>query len=71
MPEINEEQILKALCSVKDGKDDIVSANMISGIQIKDGHVAFAIEVDPDRGSQMEPLHYIHLHEHNYHLESV
>ena len=29
---------------------------MISGLQIKDGHVAFAIEVDPTRGSQMEPL---------------
>ena len=56
MPEINEEQILKALSSVKDEKVDIVSANMISGIQIKDGHVAFAIEVDPERGSQMEPL---------------
>ena len=56
MPAIKEEQILQALGSVRDGEQDIVSAGMISGLQIKDGHVAFAIEVEPDRGNQMEPL---------------
>ena len=56
MSAINEEQILNALGAIKDEDDDIVSAGMISGLQIKDGHVAFAIEVDPTRGSQMEPL---------------
>jgi len=56
MSVINEELILNALGLIKDGEDDIVSAGMISGLQIKDGHVAFAIEVDPARGSQMEPL---------------
>jgi ATP-binding protein involved in chromosome partitioning len=56
MSVIKEEQVLNALGSIKDGKEDIVSAGMISGLQIKDGHVAFAIEVDPARGSQMEPL---------------
>ncbi len=56
MSAINEQQILDALKVVKDGENDIVSSNMISGLQIKDGHVAFAIEVDPSRGPQMEPL---------------
>jgi len=56
MSAINEEQILTALGAIKDGDKDIVSAGMISGLQIKDGHVAFAIDVDPARGSQMEPL---------------
>ena len=56
MPVVNEEQILEVLGTIKDGDKDIVSAGMISGLQIKDGHVAFAIEVDPERGNQMEPL---------------
>ena len=58
MTEIIEQQILRALSGVKDpdtGKD-IVSAGMVAGVQIKDGHVAFAIEVDPARGAQLEPL---------------
>ncbi|MBT7137851.1 MAG: P-loop NTPase, partial [Rhodospirillaceae bacterium] len=56
MSAINEELILDALGAVKDGENDIVSQKMVSGLQIKDGHVAFAIEVDPARGAQMEPL---------------
>jgi ATP-binding protein involved in chromosome partitioning len=53
-----EEQILQALKTVKDpdsGKD-IVSAGMISGLIVKEGNVGFAIEVDPKRGPQLEPL---------------
>lgn len=58
MPEINVEKIEEALQSVMDpisGKD-IVSAKMVTGLQTRDGHVAFAIEVDPAKGSEMEPL---------------
>ena len=56
MADITQENILAALKTVKDGDIDIVSKDMVSGIQIKDGHVAFAIEVAPERGPQLEPL---------------
>jgi len=56
MSAINNELILDALKAVKDGDQDIVTLKMISGLQIKDGHVAFALEVDPARGAQLEPL---------------
>jgi ATP-binding protein involved in chromosome partitioning len=58
MAEINEKVVLDALSAVKDpisGKD-IVSAGMVRGLQMKDGHVAFAIEVDPEHGPKLEPL---------------
>ncbi|MBT3767461.1 MAG: Mrp/NBP35 family ATP-binding protein [Rhodospirillaceae bacterium] len=56
MAGITEQQILDALKNIKDNGDDIVSQNMVTGIQIQDGHVAFAIEVDPERGPKLEPL---------------
>ena len=58
MTQITEEQILDALKKVDDPdkKADIVGLGMISGLRIKDGHVAFAIEVDPERGPGLEPL---------------
>ncbi len=56
MSSINEELILATLKGIKDGDEDIVAKGMVAGLQIKDGHVAFAIEVDPERGAQMEPL---------------
>ena len=58
MPSVTKDQILKALGKVKDPEsgDDIVNRDMISGLQTKDGHVAFAIEVDPARGAELEPL---------------
>lgn len=56
MSAITEQQILDALAGVMDGDENIVAKDMVSGLQIKDGHVAFAIEVDPKRGAEMEPL---------------
>ena len=52
MAEIEEQQIIEALKGVTDPDtgEDIVSAGMVAGVQLKDGHVAFAIEVDPARG---------------------
>ncbi|MBV8537544.1 MAG: iron-sulfur cluster carrier protein ApbC [Alphaproteobacteria bacterium] len=46
-----EAQIRDALRTVKD-----LSLDMVSGLAVKDGHVAFAIEVDPKQGPHLEPL---------------
>jgi ATP-binding protein involved in chromosome partitioning len=56
MTEATEKQILDALKTIKDGEHDIVSLGMVSGLQLLDGQVIFAIEVDPARGAEMEPL---------------
>jgi ATP-binding protein involved in chromosome partitioning len=55
---VSENQVLEALRRVADPDraSDIVSLGMISGMAIKDGNVAFAIEVDPARGARLEPL---------------
>jgi ATP-binding protein involved in chromosome partitioning len=55
---VNEQQIRDALRQVADPErqKDIVSLGMISGLTVKDGHVAFAIEVEPERGPRLEPL---------------
>jgi ATP-binding protein involved in chromosome partitioning len=58
MSRVSEAEVREALKGVVDPetKQDIVSANMVSGLVVKDGHVSFAIEVDPRRGPQLEPL---------------
>jgi ATP-binding protein involved in chromosome partitioning len=55
---VTEQQILAALAAVADpdrGRD-IVSLGMVGGIAIRDGNVAFSIEVERDRGARLEPL---------------
>ncbi|NQV85065.1 MAG: iron-sulfur cluster carrier protein ApbC [Rhodospirillales bacterium] len=58
MAGVSEQEILDALAKVTepDSGKDIVSAGMISGLQTKGGHVAFAIEVDPAKGAELEPM---------------
>lgn len=58
MAEVTRDQVLQALRSVKDPQKDkdIVSLDMVQGLQVRDGHVLFMIEVDPARGPQLEPL---------------
>ena len=58
MAEINEQDILGALENVKVpvSGESIVQAGMVRGLQMKDGHVAFTIEVDPEQGPKMESL---------------
>jgi len=58
MSGIGEPQVLAALRQVidPDRGNDIVSLGMVSGVQVRDGHVGFAIEVDPERGPRLEPL---------------
>ncbi len=58
MSGLSEQDVLAALRRVIDpdkGKD-IVGLGMISGVQLRDGHVGFAIEVEPQRGPKLEPL---------------
>jgi ATP-binding protein involved in chromosome partitioning len=58
MAAVTERQILDALAAVADPDKgaDIVSLGMVSGIAIRDGNVAFAIEVEPERAPRLEPL---------------
>jgi ATP-binding protein involved in chromosome partitioning len=58
MNAITERQILEALGQVVDPEKaaDIVSLGMVSGVVARDGNVAFAIEVEPERGPRLEPL---------------
>ncbi len=58
MAQVTEERILDALKAVKDPDNgqDVVTAGMVSGLVIKDGNVAFALEVDPQRGPNLEPM---------------
>lgn len=58
MASVTEQDVLDALTTVNDpdkGKD-VVSLDMIEGVQLKDGHVAFAIKVSPEEGSAKEPV---------------
>jgi ATP-binding protein involved in chromosome partitioning len=58
MPEITQDRIVAALRTVRDPErgGDIVSLGMVGAIQVRDGHVGFAIEVEPERGPRLEPL---------------
>lgn len=55
---LTEQQVLGALRAVVDqdvGKN-VVDAGMIAGIAIKDGHVQFAVEIDPAKAKTKEQL---------------
>jgi ATP-binding protein involved in chromosome partitioning len=58
MAAVTEQQIVEALRQIRDPDKnrDIVTLGMVSGIAIRDGNVAFAIEVEPERGPHLEPL---------------
>ena len=58
MSAVTERQILDALGRIADPDKgaDIVSLGMVSGLVIRDGNVAFAIEVESERGPRLEPL---------------
>ena len=58
MATVTEQDIMDALAGVNDpdhGKD-VVSLGMVEGVQVKDGHVAFAIQVSPEEGSAKDPV---------------
>jgi ATP-binding protein involved in chromosome partitioning len=54
---LTETQILEALRAVRLPQGgDIVAAGMVSGLMLREGHVGFAIEVDPAQAPVMEPV---------------
>lgn len=58
MPPVNQEDVLNALARIPDPATGgtLVSAGLIQGLVVKDGHVSFAIEVPAERGAAAEPL---------------
>ncbi|MBU6297545.1 MAG: iron-sulfur cluster carrier protein ApbC [Alphaproteobacteria bacterium] len=58
MPQATKDDVLKALDSVIDSQSgrSVVHGDLVHGLVVKDGHVGFALEVDPARGRQAEPL---------------
>src|SRR5258706_16190891 len=53
-----EPESLDALARIADPDKgaDIVSLGMVSGLVIRDGNVAFAIEGESERGPRLEPM---------------
>jgi ATP-binding protein involved in chromosome partitioning len=58
MPNLSTDDVLAALRSVvdPDTKKDVVTSGLLQGLNVKDGHVSFALEVSPDGGRAKEPL---------------
>ena len=58
MASLDKSNILDALATVKDPDQgmDVVTADMVQGLVIKEGHVLFSLEVDPSRGPALEPV---------------
>jgi ATP-binding protein involved in chromosome partitioning len=59
---LTETQIMETLRAVRlpggvsQRGGDIVTAGMVSGLMVRDGHIGFAIEVDPSQAPVMEPV---------------
>src|SRR5262245_35323986 len=54
---VTESQIMEALKAVRLPQGgDLVSTGMVSGLTVRDGHVGFAIEVNPAQAPVMEPV---------------
>jgi ATP-binding protein involved in chromosome partitioning len=56
--QLTEDIILDALrdISVEGSAVDLVATGMVSGIVIKDGHVGFSLEIDPEDAESIQPL---------------
>ena len=58
MSNVTKEQVLKALSKIPfgDAGSNVVAAGKIQGVVVKDGHVGFAIEVDPGQAASAGAL---------------
>ena len=56
--QLTEDMILNVLrrISVEGSQVDLVAAGMISGIVMKDGHIGFSLEIDPEDAETIQPL---------------
>jgi ATP-binding protein involved in chromosome partitioning len=57
---VTEEAVLAALRTVidPDRKRDVVALGMVQGLAVREGHVGFTLEVERERGPQLEPLRH-------------
>jgi hypothetical protein len=55
MAEVTRDGVLAALSTIVDPDkgQDIISLGMVSGVQLRDGHVTFAIEVERARAAKL------------------
>ncbi|MGB3810546.1 MAG: Mrp/NBP35 family ATP-binding protein [Parvibaculum sp.] len=58
MSRVTQEDVIKALTGIvdPDAGRDVISAGLIHGLVLREGHVGFSVEVAPERGPAMEPL---------------
>jgi len=58
MARVSEDEVLEALRRVGDParNGNVVDLGMITGLAIRDGNVAFSIEIEPERAPEMESL---------------
>ncbi len=58
MPDVTEAAVTDVLRGIRsdDSAKDVVSQGLIKGLQVRNGHVAFAIEIDPAAAAHFEPV---------------
>ncbi len=58
MARVSEDDVLEALRRIGDPARDgnVVDLGMITGLAVRDGNVAFSIEIEPERAPEMESL---------------
>ncbi|MEP2830531.1 iron-sulfur cluster carrier protein ApbC [Parvibaculum sp.] len=58
MASVTRDDIAAALSTVldEDSGKDVVSAGLIQGLVVREGHIGFSLEVDPAKGAAKEPL---------------
>lgn len=56
MSPVTERDVIDALRDIRSDGSDLVTAGMVTTAAVKDGNVQFAIEVDPERAREMEPV---------------
>ena len=58
---ITEEDVLKTLSSltISGQTHDLVATGLISGVVVKNGHIGFSLEVDPNQQKRTEGMNII------------